>query len=219
MAKEAFDIALAYKLSKERIKPVKNDFELDEKERVIVVTGPNQGGKSTFARMFGQLHYLACIGCPVPAREASLLLYDHLYSHFEKEELTENLRGKLHDDLLRLHEILHNATSSSVIIMNETFSSATLEDSRFLGRKILEKILAIGAVCVYVTFIYDLSKLSPCIVSMVAVVDSSDPTVRTYKIIRKEADGKAYAIMIAKKYGLTYDEIRRRLNYASILDA
>lgn len=208
---DGFDLALAQKLHYEKEQIVCNDFYLKDRETIIIVTGPNQGGKTIFARMFGQLHYLASIGCPVPGSKAKLYLQDNIYTQFERVEKVENLRGKLENDLTRIYSVLSKATSQSIIIMNEIFNSTTLNDMTFLSSKVLEKIMEIDVICVWVTFVDELTNYNGKIVSMTSVTDPKNTAIRTYKILRRSADGLAYAMAIAEKHRLKYDDIKERI--------
>ncbi len=123
-----FDLALAARAVGER-GIVTNDFELTSPERILVISGPNQGGKTTFARTIGQLHHLARLGAPVPGTAARLQLVDQIFTHFEQKEEVEDLTSKLENNLLRIQRILDAVTADSLLIMNESFSSTTVSDA------------------------------------------------------------------------------------------
>lgn len=213
---QTFDLVLARKLKAEGGTPVCNDFLLQSRECMLIVTGPNQGGKTTYARTVGQLHHLASLGLPIPGREAKLCVFDRIFTHFEREESLDTLHGKLQDDLVRIHAILGAATHGSLVIINEIFASTTFRDALTLSGRIAAALLDLDARCVWVTFIEELADLGEKTVSMVSTVEPDNPAQRTYRIVRRRPDGLAYAVSIAEKHGLTYARIKERLGHGRV---
>ena len=212
-AGDAFDLALAAKVT---LRPslgaiVTNDFDLGSDGRVLVITGPNNGGKTTFARAFGQLHYLASLGLPVPAREADLVLADVVLTSFAQAERLGATRSHLEEELVHLSGVIERASRCSVVILNESFSSTTVRDATLLGRAVLAQLVARGSICVLVTFVDELATANEATISMVAAVHPDDPALRTYKILPKPPGGLAYAAALAERYGLTYGAVSEQV--------
>ena len=210
VASNCFDLVLTDKMREDVHQVIRNNLVLHPGEHVLVLTGPNQGGKTTYARMIGQLFYLASLGVPVPGSVVKIFLPDHIFTHFERQESQQTLNGKLKDDIVRIHDILERATGSSLILINEMFSSTTLRDADWLAKKILDRVAGIGCFCLYVTFINALSDYLPGTVSLISQI-GEDGQKRTYQILRAEPDGKAYAKSMVNQYALTYEAIKERI--------
>jgi DNA mismatch repair protein MutS len=112
---------------------------------------------------------------------------------------------------VRIHDIITTATSRSLVILNEIFTSTSLEDADVLGREVLHRLIDRRCSGVFVTFLDELSRLGPATVSMVSEIDPDDPTRRTFQVRRREADGLAYAQALAHKYRLDEAALKRRL--------
>ncbi len=209
-----YDMALALQCIEKDKKIVPNSCDYYNEERFFVVTGPNQGGKTTFARMLGQQVYIAQLGFMAPASAAKIPSFRQVYSHFASEEINEIGAGKLKEELIRLKPILDKIEKKeegrSFVIINELFTTAATYDAVFMGHKVMDYLCNSDCYGVYVTHVRELSEGKEQVVSLVAEVMDDEAKTRTYHITRNPS-AAGYAQSVAYKYGLTYDQMRRRV--------
>lgn len=212
VAHEVYDLALARKNRFADLEVVSNSVQYREGERFFVVTGPNQGGKTTFARSLGQLVYFAMMGLTVPAESAVLPFFENLLTHFSVEESLESGRGKLKEELVRLEPMMQETQGNRFVILNELFTTAATYDAFVMGQRVIRHFADQGCLGVYVTHIAELSKAGDDVASLVALADEKDHKKRTFRVVRKEAEGVGYAGDIVDKHHLGYEELCKRLD-------
>lgn len=208
---DGYDLALARKNAARKKEVVFNDCYYENEEKFLIITGPNQGGKTTFARSIGQILYFGMMGLMVPARTACFPAFDQIYTHFATEESMETGAGKLKEELMRLKVLMDQATRNSFIIINEIFTSATSYDAYIMGKRVIDYFMEKDCLGVYVTHIHELTKENDRVVSLVATLLNEDSNIRTFKIERRITDGRSYANTIVEKYHMTYEEIKERI--------
>lgn len=211
-----YDLSLAFKGAKKGRQVVSNDVYFQAGERFFVVTGPNQGGKTTFARSMGQLMYFAMMGLEVPAKMAIVPYVDGIMTHFSVEESVETGRGKLKEELTRLAPMMHGTEKNQFVILNELFTTAATYDSYIMGENVMGHFIKNNCMGIYVTHIRELAEGNDAIVSLVATASKSDYHKRTYRIVRKDAEGMGYAGDMAERFHLTYPLLKERLKENSL---
>lgn len=210
-ARDCFDLALALRRGPAGEGVVTNDVRLADDERFLVITGPNQAGKTTLARAIGQLYHLAGVGCPVPASSARIPLVDAVHTMFARTEGATDLAGRLEAELTEVRDILDGLTSEGVVIVNEGFASTTVDDAVALTRELFAEIAARGAACVAVTFLGELASFDATTVSMACVMAEDDPTRPTFRIARGPANDLAHARALADAHRLDYASVVARV--------
>ena len=208
-AKGLYDLALALNCMSSGEEIVSNDFDYEEGERFFVLTGPNQGGKTTFARSLGQLVYLSLMGLDVPAESANVPFFPALQTHFSVEESVETGRGKLKEELVRLAPMMADHQKGTFVIINELFTTAASYDAEIMGRNVLKHFIELGCMGIYVTHLRELTKACDGVVSLRALL--GDDNIPSFKIARGEADDAACAESVVNKYRLTYASLKERL--------
>ena len=194
-----------------------NDFCLDENGRFYLVTGPNHGGKSIFCYAVGMAQALFQLGLPVPAEEAEMSPVTGIYTHFPTSDEDNYGKGRLESECARISAILPRLHDTDLLLMDESFSSTSLLEGGYIAAEVLAAISEIGCGGLYVTHIHELSQRldelsvgSGKLDNLVAQMQNVGDGTRSYRILRTKPDGLSYARDIARKYGLSREEILER---------
>ncbi|HEX2864606.1 MAG TPA: hypothetical protein VHN99_08550, partial [Deinococcales bacterium] len=205
---------------------VTNDLDFDDQGRVLVLTGPNGGGKTTYTRAVGQLQALFQAGLFVPGTRAALSPADAIYTHFPSEEKPGQDQGRLAEEAERLGEIFAAATDRSLVLLNESLASTSPGESLHMARDVVRGLRLLGTRALYNTHLHDLAAGvdalnadtpgESLIASLVSGVeqhsdDPEDAARRTYQVRRGPPLGLSFAREIASRYGISYPKIAERV--------
>ncbi len=205
---QGYDLALALKDPEKPV--IANDFSLKKGESFAVITGANGGGKTTFARMVGQILYFSQLGLLTPCKKAGLPFFTDIMSHFSKEESTDTGKGKLMEELIRLEPMINKDCENCFVILNELFTTAATMDAGIMGKKVLQHFSEKGCQGIYVTHIQSLAEEENQVVSMVAELED-DHRTRSFRIVRKPAKDGEYEDSLITKYHMTYEQMKKIL--------
>jgi DNA mismatch repair ATPase MutS len=149
-----YDVALALRLEGE---VVGNDVAADGK-LLVIVTGANQGGKSTFLRSVGLGQLMMQAGMLVPAESFAADVCDSVLTHYKREEDASMRSGKLDEELGRMSGIVDHVTPSALLLFNESFAATNEREGSEIARQIVRALVEHGRKVVFVTHFYDLAR-------------------------------------------------------------
>jgi DNA mismatch repair ATPase MutS len=209
---------------------ITNDVTFGPEGRIFVLTGPNQGGKTTYTQAIGVIQALVQAGLYVPASRARISPVDAIFTHFPVEERPNAESGRLGEEAQRLNDIFSHATRHSLILLNESLSSTSFGESLYLARDIARALRLLGARGIYATHLHELaasvnnlnetSMGDSKLISLVSLVNengSNSISTRTYKIVTGPPMGHSYAREIAARYGISYEQLAQTLRQRGVV--
>jgi DNA mismatch repair ATPase MutS len=192
---------------------VKNDFSFKPSENLFILTGPNRGGKTIIEQALGIISLLAAAGCYVTASKCKGVPFSNILTHFPIDEnLTINY-GRLGEEAVRIKEIVGEADNRTLILFNETYSTTSAEDGLYLSKDLLRVLKEKGSAVIFNTHIHEVARSieemnkwngESKFVSLIMEIVNNE---NTFKVKRSEPDSCSYAMNIARKYGITYEQM------------
>ena len=214
---------------------VTNDFGQDQKGRIVIITGPNRGGKTTLLQAIGLAQIMMQVGLYVPAREAAMSICDGILTHYPALERLEKGTGRFGEEAQRIGSLFESATRHSLVLLNESLSSTSGGESLYLARDIVRVLRMLGSRAVYATHLHELAASAAQlnrdtrgdsrVLSVVALIEAQSGAGEqtaikpTFKIVPGPPEGHSYAIDLARRYGISRDQLIAALEQRGALAA
>ena len=238
-ARGAYNLHLALRAMETSRQPsttvVANDIQFDRAHRIQVLTGPNHGGKTTYVQATGIVQVLAQAGLFVPAGHARISPADGIWTHFPVRERAGEPTGRFAEELQRLSSIMEQVTPHSLILCNESLSGTGPMEAVGIAEELLRALRQLGVRTLFATHLHDLAarceqinaaaeadaganSRTDRVVSLRAEVENDDEHGgrRTYRIRFAPPYGSSYAHDVARRYGLSFQQIMARFRERGI---
>lgn len=181
---------------------VSNDLSMDEHNDILMITGPNMGGKSTYMRQTVLLVIMAQIGCFVPAKKAEMPIFDQIFTRIGASDDIMSGQSTFMVEMIEANNALQNATANSLILFDEIGRGTSTYDGMALAQAMIEYIMRnIKAKTLFSTHYHELTEMAeknPSIRNVhVDVHEEDDKVTFLYRVIDGKAD-KSYGINVAR---------------------
>lgn len=204
---------------------IPNDTFLDEdSHRVVIITGPNMAGKSTYMRQTALIVLMAQLGSFVPASQADISLVDRIFTRVGASDDLASGQSTFMVEMTEVANILHNATKDSLIILDEIGRGTSTFDGLSIAWSVVEHIVdkkLIGAKTLFATHYHELTELEGKLEGVqnycIAVKEDGEDIVFLRKIVKGGAD-KSYGIQVAKLAGVPEQVLVRAREIANQLE-
>jgi len=193
---------------------IANDAYLnDSSDLILIITGPNMGGKSTYLRQVALVCLLAQMGCPVPAAEARLPLLDRIYTRIGASDNLARGRSTFLSEMIETASILNTATPRSLVLLDEVGRGTATFDGLAIAWAVVEHLHAqVRAKTLFATHYHELTELADLLPGVknvhVAVKETGSEIVFLHRVEPGSAD-KSYGIDVAKLAALPLEVIER----------
>lgn len=194
---------------------IPNDVSFQPHGEFALLTGANQGGKTTFLRSVGVAQFMFQLGLPIGADEAEMGVVDNIFTIFAlKEEVSKSQKGKFAQEIARVSDMLNNLSTNSMVLFNEPLTGTGTAETLVISREITSTIKLLGARGIWVTHLHqiamEIERLNDLIsgsslkslVAKVKVNDGEDFSRPTYHIVETAPEGTSHAYDVVKRFGL-----------------